>query len=79
MKEILKNSYTKFLLKILSELNLIDMSSTKQFIYKEITIIQAYVSELLKALKSTIECESQLLQASARREMAQTLSRLRPT
>ena len=55
MKEILKNSFTKFLLKILSELNLIEMSSTKQFIYKEITIIQAYVSELLKALKSTIE------------------------
>ena len=55
MKEILKNSFTKFLLKILSELNLIEMSSTKQFIYKEITIIQAYVSELLKALKSIIE------------------------
>ena len=55
MKEILKNSFTKFLLKILSELNLIEMSSTKKFIYKEITIIQAYVSELLKALKSTIE------------------------
>ena len=58
MKEILKNSFTKFLLKILSELNLIEMSSTKQFIYKEITIIQAYVSELLKALKSTIEVKS---------------------
>ena len=55
MKEILKNSFTKFLLKILSELNLIEMSRTIQFIYKEITIIQAYVSELLKALKSTSE------------------------
>ena len=55
MKEILKNSFTKFLLKILSELNLIEMSSTIQFIYKEIIIIQAYVSELLTALKSTIE------------------------
>ena len=55
MKEILKNSFTKFLLKILSELNLIEMSSTIQFIYKEITIIQAYVSELLNALKSTSE------------------------
>ena len=55
MKEILKNSFTKFLLKILSELNLIEMSSTIQFIYKEIIMIQAYVSELPTALKSTIE------------------------
>ena len=55
MKEILKNSFTKFLLKILSELNLIEMIITIQFIYKEIIMIQAYVSELPTALKSTIE------------------------